>query len=185
MTAAERTRRAFEQIVATSNGNWPISIDMPNSVQLGDSATVRYSSAYPGYASMFYVGSDNKDIKMIFGNLKKPATGSNLETIGTLPILEPVGANTFLFLMSATPIDTAALLNAAKDEKMKIDSNTLQQLQCAAMQQRNVGKFSASGTDAGCGEKRNAGVIDLQAPGVALNSISGFSAQTLSVLGRK
>jgi Caspase domain len=184
LSDAERTRRAFEQIVASSNGNWPLGIDMPTSVRLGDSATIRYSSAYPGYASMFYVGSDNKDIQMIFGNLLKPATNGNMQTIGVLPITAPAGANTFLFVMSAAPLNTEMLLASAKDDKVKIDVTSIQRLQCEMKSQRNAGKFVAQVND-GCEQKRNVGNIQFETPASGQTGLKGIAAQVLTVVGRQ
>ena len=62
--AAVRTLAAFDQVVAGSDGNWSVDVQMPTEVAMGAKAPVHYSSAQPGYLSVLYVGSDGKDIKI-------------------------------------------------------------------------------------------------------------------------
>jgi hypothetical protein len=179
---AQRTLAAFEQIVAGANGNWAWRADMPATVKLGSSAPVRYSTQRPGYLSILYVGSDQKDIQVLAANEPVEAALANqTRLLGNIPISEPPGVNTFLLYLSPTPIDTAALLGSAvHGGKVPVTAAVLQSVQCGsglAERARNVGSLQKGGP---CPlSVRNAGMLQ----GAKGGGVDGYGALLLNVTG--
>jgi hypothetical protein len=179
---AQRTLAAFEQIVAGANGNWAWTADMPATVKLGSSAPVRYSTQQPGYLSILYVGSDQKDIQVLAANEPVEAAPANqTRLLGHIPISEPVGVNTFLLYLSQTPIDAAALLGTApQGGKVPVTAAVLQSVQCGAglaERARNAGGLQKGGPCPPTG--RNAGMLQVAKGG----GVDGYGAVVLSVTG--
>lgn len=180
---AQRTLAAFQQIVADSNGNWAWSAEMPATVKLGASAPVRYGTQQPGYLSILYVGSDQKDIQVLAANEPVEATPTNqTRLLGNIPISEPAGVNTFLLYVSQTPIDASALLGTAAhgDNKVPVTTAVLQSVQCGAglaERSRNAGTLQKGGP---CPPTaRNAGKLQVAKGG----GVDGYGAVMLNVVG--
>ena len=179
---AQRTLAAFEQIVAGANGNWAWTAEMPDKVKLGSSAPVRYSTQQPGYLSILYVGSDQKDVQVLAANEPvDPSPANQTRLLGNIPISEPVGVNTFLLYLSQTPIDAAALLGAAPHgDKVPVTASVLQSVQCGAGladRVRNAGSLQKGGPCLPVG--RNAGMLQV----VKSGGVSGYGAVVLTVVG--
>lgn len=183
--AAERTLAAFDQVVAGSDGNWSIEVQMPDEVRMGTKAPVHYSSVQPGYLSILYVGSDGKDIKSLTSNLAVPAATNR--HVGDIPIVDCPGGcagdNSFLFVFSSRMLNTAWLLSSAQGGAAGgvQTAGRLAELQCAADagRKRNALAMQAPG-NACAATFRNA-----QAMEVAKSAeVEGYAARVIKVRGR-
>jgi hypothetical protein len=179
---AQRTLAAFEQIVAGANGNWAWRADMPAIVKLGGSAPVRYSTQHPGFLSILYVGSDQKDIQVLAANVSVDTTLENqTRLLGNIPISEPAGVNTFLLYLSQAPIDATAMLGAAaQGDKVLVTAAVLQSVQCSAglaARARGAGIPNGGGPCPPTG--RNAGMLQVAKGG----GVGGYGAVVLNVMG--
>jgi hypothetical protein len=179
---AQRTLAAFEQIVAGANGNWAWRADMPTAVKLGGTAPVRYSTQQAGFLSIFYVGSDQKDIQVLAANVPVDTSPANqTRLLGNIPISEPAGVNTFLLYLSPTPIDAAALLGSAvQGGKVPVTGAVLQSVQCGAglaVRARGAGNPDGGGPCPPTG--RNAGMRQVAEGG----GVDGYGAMILNATG--
>lgn len=181
--AAERTLAAFEQVVAGSDGNWAVDVQMPDQVRMGTKAPVHYSSVQPGYLSILYVGSDGKDIKSLTSNMAVPAATNR--HVGDIPIVDCpggcAGENAFLFVFSSRMLNTAWLLGSAQGGTNTAQPSVrLAELQCAADAGRKRNALAMQAPGNGCAATyRNA-----QAMEVAKSvEVEGYAARVVKVRG--
>ena len=126
------------KFAANSNGNWGLGVapTLP-AVTVGQPVRVKYQTTQTGYVQLVYVGSDRKDIKRVW-----PAEGQTrmlATTDGELPIslqiTAPAGDNTFLMVLSQTPLNLSGILQGGS---ASATAGTMQQLGCGLMKQRNA-----------------------------------------------
>ena len=173
---ASKTRAVFTQIAANSNGNWQVEMEgQPTRVRLGEKARFTYSTQQAGYASMLYVGSDNKELKILLDNVPI-AVGKQTWSSS---ISSPEGENTFLALISQRPLQLEDSLKAAANGAVRINEVVLQNLLCAteATKTRNAGALVAD--DPCLTQKRNAAMLTEEPQG----GVSGYVGRVLSVVG--
>ncbi len=179
---AKRALAAFSQVVAGSNGNWSLEVEMPAATKMGEKAAVHVSSFQPGFLTIFYVGSDGKDIKPLASNVAIDARGRTL--LGHIPIEDCPGGcpgdNVFLFVVSATQLASTSLIDRARASgAMPITTEALTDIQCTTQSaKRNAGALQLNGSPCGLA-KRNAGVLQ-PAKGAVLD---GYAARLLTVRG--
>lgn len=164
----------FRSLEAGSNGNFAFDLKASASeVTIGGAFDLTLTAGQPGYVYLLYVGSDRRDIKQLWppvGQLRRLEPGS--KTL-SLAMEKPAGENTFLAILSQTPLDVAAILG---DGSAQVTPQTLQSLDCAGQRMRNVSLKDEGG---GCGW-RNASLKG-ESVGVGL---AGYAARVIRVDGK-
>lgn len=175
---AAKTRAVFSQIAENSNGNWSAEFHThPIQVKLGEKTRFVYQTNQPGYASMLYVGSDNKDIRVLLEN--QPIAAGIQSWSAT--IQEPAGTNTFLAIVSQRPLLLKEALSGSENGVARMDSVILKEILCtteATRGNRNIaGKLVAD--DPCLEQKRNANALVKD----SVSGVSGYTARVLTVVG--
>ncbi len=168
---AGQVRGAFREIAAGANANWGFDAQFDHEqVKLGSPVTLSYTSEYPGYAYVLYVGSDNHDIQQLYPDpgqhVLQPASKTYRTLVGgsTATISEPAGENTVLVMFSKVPLDMSAVL---KGDSRPVSPQALSAVQRAT---RGLNAPGVSGT---------AGV-----PTASSSPVDGYVASVLAVTGR-
>lgn len=169
---ARRTLSAFRQIAAGSNGNWSAAFDMPRRVRMGQEAEVHVRTAQVGYLTVLYMGSDGKDVRMWVANAPLPATPGRALARTRITDCKGgcAGINTYLFVLSAQPLDVQQFTEAERTGHAVLSSRTISRLHCMV-------DPAAASADRAC--QRNADSFKLL-DGAAVH---GYVAQVLDVEG--
>lgn len=138
MSKAEAVLAGFQKFAANSNGNWGLRVEpSETTVPIGQAIRFKYQTNQTGYVQVLYVGSDRKEMNRVW-----PAEGQTRllgSTEGQLPIsltvTAPAGDNTFLIVVSQTPLNLSSIL---QDGSALVNAQTMQQLGCELIKQRNV-----------------------------------------------
>jgi len=183
LTEAQRVANVFEQVASNSNPNLGAGAWFSRSrVPLGQPVDLHHSVRSPGFLSVLYVGSDQKDIQALLTNHPVRPLGNTL--LGPTTITEPAGDNRFLVLYTREPLNLRAVLqNAKAGQKVSLSAAVTQSLACAAEGQRNATPFVGASTP--CSGMRNATAF---APSKDVNGgegapFTGYGAWLLTVRG--
>jgi hypothetical protein len=174
---AAYARKMFEQIVQGANSNWRFNIEMPTLMRVGEQAHVRYKSNHPGYVSVFYIGSDGKDISILADNIHiKETPVDEFSNLGSIPITEPAGSNVFLTYISSKHADTAGILAMTKRQKAPVSRQAVDELY------RSTVLDACESHSKEGGIFRNAGALLLSEPSIAC---LGYAAMLTEIAGIK
>lgn len=177
---AEQVLVALRQFAANSNGNWGLAVQPTEAMtSLGQSVRVNFQTNQTGYVQLVYVGADRQDIKRVW-----PAEGQRrmlTATEGQLPIslriTAPAGENTFLMVVSQTPMDLSGVL---RGDSAVADAETMRQLGCELIKRRNAEVLEDAPRPGACPK----GSVVAAAPAANPQGIGGYTARLFTVRGR-
>lgn len=177
---AEQVLVALRQMAANSNGNWGLVVQPTEAVTaVGQAVRVNFQTNQTGYVQLVYVGADRQDIKRVW-----PAQGqTRLLTAneGQLPIslriTAPAGDNTFLMVVSQTPMDLSGVL---RGDSATADADTMRQLGCELIKRRNAEVVEDAPRPGACPKSS----VVAAAPAANPQGIGGYTARLFTVRGR-
>jgi Caspase domain len=195
---------AFDQFAAGANTNWNTEIYAPSRVKMStgvpnckrdnnDPATtscadIAYSTSSPGYLTIFYVGSDGKEIAAITEKSMEIRVGGR-QYLGSIPIVDCKGRtcpgdNTFIFIFTAERLDQSELLSKlGKDGKLDIGDAVLSGLACIAHQNSEKRQALPMQSGGSC-EPLNRNALTIQGGGSgSVAGPGGYGAKVVKIVG--